>query len=468
MGKSKKMADMVAVVILTFASAALPAAAGGAAQSPLPAGMEKVQHIIWILQENRSFDNYFGTYPAADGIPPGTCLAVLPGSVRCIKPFHMPTPMPPCDLSHEWENAHAAYDHGTMDGFVWAEGSSFTMGYLDGHDIPNYWDYARHYTLADRFFSSLNGPSMPNHVYTVAAQSGGLITNACSKDHELEALEQDTDDPDGFSFASMVNLLARADVSWKYYVETPKVTPKVNDPCHVFYPKPQELGLWNPLPGFKSIRDNPRLMSHLVSLTEYQEDLEKGTLPEVSWIIPDFEDSEHPPEPVAQGMWYVTRLVNDLMKSRYWANSVIFLTWDDYGGFYDHVPPPQVDAFGCGPRVPLLIISPYAKQGYITHQTGDFTSLLRFIEERFGLRYLTARDHFANDMTDAFDFSQTPNPPLVIAVPQGLTSHFREYGGCMYKASVPIPGLERRRAPLRPAAQAKTAPKAEVKGVSPQ
>ena len=446
MTNTRRLAIAAPSLVLSLALS-ISANAGAAAQSPVPAGMEKVQHVVWIIQENRSFDHYFGTFPGAEGIPPDTCLDVLPGSARCVKPFHMPTPMPACDLAHEWEIAQAAYDHGAMDGFVWAEGSSFTMGYLDGSDIPNYWDYARHYALADRFFSSLTGPSMPNHLYTVAAQSGGLITNVCSRDHELEELERDTDDPDGFSFASMVNLLIHGDISWKYYVETPKVTPKVDDPCHVYYPQPQQLGLWNPLPGFKSVRDDPKLMSHLVNLTEYQQDLEKGTLPQVSWIIPDFQDSEHPPEPVDQGMWYVTNLVNELMKSPYWASSVVFLTWDDYGGFYDHVPPPQVDAFGYGPRVPLLIISPYAKPGYITHQTGDFTSLLRFIEERFQLRYLTARDHFASDMTDAFDFSQAPNQPLVIAVPQGQTSSFRQYGGCTYKPSVPIQAVTMHRAP---------------------
>jgi phospholipase C len=436
-------------IALTFAASACRQG-GGSAQNPPPvgpAGMDKIQHVVWILQENRSFDNYFGTYPGADGIPAGTCLPDLPGSKSCVKPFHMPNAMPECDLKHEWEIAHAAYDHGAMDGFVWAEGSSYTMGYLDGSDIPNYWNYARHYALADRFFSSLNGPSMPNHVFTVAAQSGGLIINACSKDHELEALEDATDDPDGFSFASLVNLLAGAHISWKYYVETPKVPPpKTDDPCHVFYPSPQQLGLWNPLPGFKTIRDNPKLMSRLVNVTEFEQDVEKGTLPEVSWIIPDFQDSDHPPEPVEQGMWYVTNLVNGLMKSRYWASSVVFLTWDDYGGFYDHVQPPQIDAFGYGPRVPLIIISPYARPGYITHQTGEFSSLLRFIEERFHLKTLTARDHLANDMTDAFNFSQMPNPPLVIPEPQGLTSTWKPLS-CTYNPSVPIQGVTERRSP---------------------
>jgi phospholipase C len=180
-----------------------------------PLGIEKIHHIIWIIQENHSFDNYFGTFPGASGFRPGTCLPVLPGSNRCIQPFHMAR-MPVCDLHHNWNAAHAAWDNGRMDGFVWAEGTPYTMGYMDQRDIPNYWAYARHYVLADRFFSSLTGPSLPNHVYTVAATSGGLITNVCSKHHEIAELKSVMDDPDGFSFASMATSLAKNHISWKY------------------------------------------------------------------------------------------------------------------------------------------------------------------------------------------------------------------------------------------------------------
>ncbi|HTW80543.1 MAG TPA: alkaline phosphatase family protein [Terracidiphilus sp.] len=430
-----RLAAQLALAMVVTTTQALAAQKMSAAATPT--GMNKIEHIIWIIQENRSFDNYFGTYPGADGVPPDTCLPVLPGSTQCVKPFHLSPPMPACDLNHSWDTAHAAYDHGTMDGFVWAEGSAYTMAYLDGSDIPSYWDYARHFTLADRFFSSLNGPSMPNHLYTVAAQSGGLTSNVCSQDHELEQLEDVMDDPDGFSFAAVVDRLAGQNVSWKYYVETTGSPLKVSDPCHVKDPEPQQLGLWNPLPGFKSIRDNPKLMARLVNETEYYRDLREGTLPQVSWLIPDFQDSEHPPEPIGQGMWRVTGLINALMKSSYWQSSVVFLTWDDYGGFYDHVAPPEVDAFGYGPRVPLLIISPYARSGYVTSETGDFSSILRFIEERFHLQHLTARDDRAGDMSDAFDFDQKPLAPLVIPIPTQSPSHYREYN-CTYQSSVPI------------------------------
>jgi phospholipase C len=434
---------LAATCVLLF-PAAIAAQAQAALPAPrrdAPAGIEKIHHIIWIIQENRTFDNYFGTYPDADGIPPQTCLPVLPDSTRCVKPFHL-SDGPSCDMSHDWNAAHAAWDNGRMDGFVWAEGSNYTMGYLDDRDIPNYWDYARHYVLADRFFSSLAGPSLPNHLYTVAAQSGGLITNVCSADHDIDELKTVMDDEDGFSFASMVKLLAAHNISWKYYLETRAPLPDgSNDPCHVFAPEPHQFGLWNPLPGFKAVRDDPAQMSRLVDLKEFKSDLQGGTLPAVSWIVPDFQDSEHIPAPAAQGMWYVTRLVNAVMRSRYWADSVIFITWDDYGGFYDHVPPPQMDAYGYGPRVPLLVISPYAKPGYVTHQQADLTAMLRFVEERFNLPHLTARDHYTGDMSDAFDFNQSPNPPLIIPLPESLPEE-AVFGTCSYHASVPLPPVE--------------------------
>ena len=325
-----------------------------------------------------------------------------------------------------------------MDGFVWAEGSSYTMGYYDEQDIPNYWNYARHFTLCDRFFSSEMGWSLPNHLYTVAAQSGGLVGIAGT----LEQVEDALDDPDGFSFASMVDLFEKTHVSWKHYVEPP-------------YPgahgsQPKEFSIWNPLPGFKRIRDDPGLMAHLLDIKEYFHDLQAGTLPDFAWIIPNFPDSEHPPEqaaPVAQGMWYVTNLLNALMKSPYWKDTAVFLTWDDYGGFYDHVPPPPVDAFGYGPRVPTIVISPYAKSGYVSHYVYDFTSTLKFAEERWGLKHLTARDHFADDMRDCFNFEQTPIPPLVIPVPPDFVTVTGSSPYCLYESRVPImPAIRQERA----------------------
>ncbi len=438
-------AGLIVLALLAFlASATLlpqnapPPRSQTPANAPQIPGSTVINHVVWIIQENHSYDNYFGTYPGADGIPPSSCLSKMPGSKACVKPFHMLAGQPLLDLEHSWETAHAAYDNGRMDGFVWAEGSPYTMGYYDERDIPNYWNYARRYTLCDRFFSSEMSGSSPNHVYTVAAQSGE-INNIGT----LEGLERWTDDPDGFSFASIVKRFTGRHISWKYYVETRSLPANANRNLlsRLAYPSPTVFTLWNPLPGFKGIRANPSRLSRLVPESQYFQDLKNGSLPQVSWLIPDFQDSEHPPEPIGQGMWYVTRAINELMRSRYWHDSVIFLTWDDYGGFYDHAEPPEVDAYGYGPRVPMIVISPYAKQDHVSHFTYDFTSVLKFIEQRWNLRHLTPRDGRANGMADCFDFSQPPAPPLVISVPAGIRSHLLPVH-ITYPPSVELPHEE--------------------------
>jgi phospholipase C len=155
-------------------------------------------------------------------------------------------------------------------------------------------------------------------------------------------------------------------------------------------------------------------MSHLVANTEFYKDLKENTLPQVCWITPNIELSEHPPYNSQKGMWYVTDLVNAVMKSNYWQNSVIIIVWDDYGGFYDHVVPPNVDEYGYGFRVPALVISPYSLSGVVVHTTYYLTSPLKLIETKFGLPSLTARDGASNTMLECFDFTQTPLPPVII------------------------------------------------------
>jgi phospholipase C len=197
----------------------------------------------------------------------------------------------------------------------------------------------------------------------------------------------------------MVSLFGPSDVTWKYYDEKPN---------------PHKHSLWNPLPGFTAIHDNPKLMAHLVQLRQYYADIRNGTLPEVSWVVPTFIDSEHPPADSARGMWHVTELVNAIMQSKYWRDTAIIITWDDYGGFYDHVAPPYVDEYGYGPRVPALVLSAYAKPGYVCHTPYDLTSPLKLIETRFGLSALTSRDRDSHTMLGCFDFHHNPLPPEVI------------------------------------------------------
>jgi phospholipase C len=369
--------------ILVVGGTAWPAPTTG----PEPSG--RVEHILFLIQENRSFDTYFGTYPRADGFPPGHTVPLAPGSAAKMAPFHFTFPLSH-DIDHTYATCRAAMNGGKMDAFVTAERTLDTLGYYDRSDLPNYWAYADRFTLADRFFSSLAGPSLPNHLYTIAAQSGGIVSNM------LEPPEG------GFNFPTMAELLGDSKISWKYY-DGGKVA--------------RAFSLWNPMPGFRSFMDNPELMSHLVPNVEYFQDLRAGTLPAVAWIVPHLFNSEHPTASPQVGMWYVTDLVNALMKSHYWHNTVLVITWDDYGGFYDHVPPPQVDQYGYGPRVPTLVISPYARPGHIDHTTYDFTSVLRFIEERHGLPALTARDKNANSLAHSLDLSQKPTPRFIISGP---------------------------------------------------
>jgi phospholipase C len=262
-----------------------------------------------------------------------------------------------------------------------------SLSYMDSTVIPNYWEYAKDFTLCDNFFASLRGPSGPNHLYSVAGQSGGLVFDP--KDRGAAGL---------YNFPTMMELLANAAVSWKYYTGT----------------SPLAENLWNPLPGFKTIMNNSNLRERLVGTKQFYTDLKGGTLPQVCWLTPTFAESEHPPADVATGMWYVTKLINAVMQSGYWNTCAIIVMWDDYGGFYDHVPPIQTDKYGFGFRVPAIVISPYSRSGSIVHTLYDLTSPLKLIETKFGLAALTARDGASNTMLECFDFSQQPLLPVII------------------------------------------------------
>jgi phospholipase C len=342
-----------------------------------------IQHIVVIVQENHTFDNYFGTYPGVNGL--GAVMATPPPvQGESAQPAEFQTPAPPHDLCHTWDCAHTAYDTGKMDGFLRAEKSSLAFSYYDYQEIPYYWDYASRYVLMDNYFSSMLGPSLPNHLYLVAAQAG-ITSNAYTT----------------FYFHPITDELDQAKVSWKYYAGSYNT-----------------LNGWNPLPGFLSFQLNPSRMKNLGPPDAFPSDVSSGKLASVVWLMPpDAVSSEHPPNDVSVGEHYITSTINTIMKSNYWNSTAIFLTWDDYGGWYDHVAPPQVDGYGYGFRVPMLIISPYTKQGFVDHTLADHTSTLSFIEARFGLNPLTSRDANADNLMEAFDFSQSPRPPLILPGP---------------------------------------------------
>jgi phospholipase C len=393
-----------------------------------PPGLEKIEHFVFIMQENRSFDSYFGTYPGADGIPSSVEL-VDPWDNSKIKPYHDVNDIN-FDGPHGWENAHSDINGGKMDGFLkeaykrYAEGLGINrtpgndprevMGWHDYHEIPNYWSYAQLYVLQDRMFESVASYSLPAHLYKLAAQSGGYT-----------GFNQPY--PSSFNFPEITELLTGGSISWNYYVTSGNATDQQGRTIgsqEEQQKDPDEYTYWNPLPAFPKVQDDPVQRSHLVDTSKFYTDAQSGTLPQVSWVQPHFGSvvSEHPAFTggVRKGMAYVTGLVNAIMNGPEWNSTAIFITWDDWGGFYDHVSPPKVDEFGYGIRVPGLVISPYAKQSYIDHKTYSFESWLKIVEERFGIASMTARDKDALDMINSFDFSQKPRAPVLLSsAPEG-------------------------------------------------
>ena len=391
------------------------------------AGLQKIEHFVFIMQENRSFDSYFGTYPGADGIPHGTWLPTpFPG--LSIPPFHDPN-----DVNrggpHNWKNALADIDGGRMDGFILQSyagksGNGLVpcfppdpecvtgrnpfdvMGWHDEREIPNYWNYALLYVLQDHMFESITSYSLPAHLYMLAAQSGGYIGSGQPR-------------PSVYLFPEITELLASGRVDWKYYVTSGMIPDTEDDEVVGVSPQrpqhPLQYTYWNPLPAFPAVMRDPTQRRRLADTANFVAAAKSGTLPQVCWVIPAGRVSEHPPSSVREGMAYVTELVNAVMQSPNWDTTAVFISWDDWGGFYDHVVPPVVDQYGLGIRVPGLVISPYAKQGYIDHRVYSFESWLKIVEERFGVKSMTARDAAADDMLDAFDFSQAPRPPLMLA-----------------------------------------------------
>ena len=423
---------------------------------------QKFQHLIFIVQENHSFDNYFGTYPGANGIPANTSLPVNPsdlslGSVSSfhldptvtvsiigdelppgvadpsdlsqtdnssVSPYHLPAQSIGQDIDHSAIAAREAYDNGKMDGFIPAVQSTLTMGYYDRTDIPYYWDYADKYVLDNNFFSSEMGPSFPNHLYLASGTDGptnsteSWVLNSSIVENPPCITIPGGDAPivdwpnASLDWSTLAEELSIANVSWTWYDGNTN---------------PLAPTLWNVLPLFNYFQVNPaELSAHVKSTSTFSADIQSNNLPAVSWIMPGswhpptlpsvFDGqsvSEHPPARSDAGMDYVSYLVNEVMESPLWQSTAIVITWDDYGGFYDHVAPPQIDQSGLGFRVPTLVISPWAKHNYIDHTQYEFSSLLDLAEHTFNLPSLGARDVTANDMMNSFNFTQSPQPPLI-------------------------------------------------------
>ena len=376
-----------------------------------------IKHVVFVVKENRTFDNMYGRFPGANGVTQGwdhdTLRPLTPATDGAIA----------SDIKHCYECALAAWDHGKMDGFNQSEAADkYAYTQFRPEDLPNYWHWAQQYVLGDNFFSAAQGPSFPNHLYTIAAQSGGAHENPTQDQQYLVQRHRATglfkawgcdsakgawvnvEDREGnvkkvppcFDFKTEGDLLDRAGIPWSYYSAT----------------NLENGYLWSAYDAVRHFRANPTLwQQHIFPVDNLISNIHDGLLPPVTWITPRFELSEHPEYSFCWGENWTTRVVDSIMQSPMWKDTAIFITWDDYGGFYDHVPPPQVDNFGFGIRVQLLVISPYARQGFVMHDLGEFSSVLRFIEDNWGLTQLTHRDRDATPMMSAFDFQQSPRPP---------------------------------------------------------
>lgn len=343
---------------------------------PIVDATTPIQHLVIIMKENHGFDNYFGTFPGVDGVPLNVSLP--DGQGGTVSPHWLNSTWT-WDLPHDRGSMIQDYDGGRNDLFATVAASwspslaSVAMGYYDERQLGYYWSLAANYTIGDHYFQSVLGPTIPNRLFSLAGQAGNLSTN----DIPLG----------GIDIPTVFDQMEARGVSWRYYY-----SPSL---------------IYNPLPTyFPRLRSSPDMMAKVVSMDLLSRDLSAGNLPNVTFIDSEasLETSEHPPGNVTTGEAWSAGVIGEIQASPEWPSTAILLTWDENGGFYDHVPPPQVDAWGYGFRVPLIVISPHARRGFVDSVVMDHTSTLRFIADNWGLPYLTGREANSGKLSSAFDF----------------------------------------------------------------
>jgi phospholipase C len=453
-----------AVVLATVAATVAAGSSGSVAATTSKAaatGIHKIRHVVVVMQENRSFDSYFGTYPGADGIPmkkgvPTVCVTD-PQTSQCVQPY-----ADHADVNgggpHGAGAAVADINGGKMDGFIAAarrapkqcavstdpacaqSAEPDVMAYHTKGDIPNYWAYAKQFVLQDHMFEPNASWSLPAHLFMVSEWSAQCTQHndpsSCTNQLQTPGLPTDfrprrarPQPPPIYAWTDLTYLLHQNQVSWGYYVMTGTEPDCENDDAVACAPVQQSArtpGIWNPLPSFDTVANDGQL-GNIQPVDNFYAAARHGDLPAVSWVVPSGAVSEHPPAPVSWGQSYVTGIVNAVMRSPDWKSTAIFVSWDDWGGFYDHVVPPTVDENGYGLRVPALVISPYAKRGYVDHQTLSFDAYVKFIEDDFldGQRLDPKTDgrpdprptvredvKILGNLAADFDFRQQPRAPV--------------------------------------------------------
>jgi phospholipase C len=415
-----------------------------------PANDHPIQHVIFLIKENRSFDHYFGTYPGADGATQGGTIEDCGATTWEDGPVVDLEPAPlvlPHDLGHAFAPGLYSINGGKMNGYNCVPLGDDMIGYTQHsrRTLPAYWAYADRFVLADRFFTSMFGPTFPEHLYTVAAQSYGIVDNKTNTDTEGNYCDDPQEETKRFRLEDLTradirdimeleenitaevpaqlvriaaywestrtcidikvlpDMLQRKGISWKYYANADQ---------------------WmNALQAIDHVRNGP-MWRKVQPPERFLEDVGNGELPAVSWLIPpEGHPNEHPGSMtnVCVGENWTVEYVNAVMQSEYWRSTAIVIVWDDFGGFYDHLAPPHYDIMGLGPRTPALIISPWTAPGdnrdggSIDSTVYEFSSVLRFIEDIHGLKPMTDRDRQADPLSGAFDFEQEPRlEPLIL------------------------------------------------------
>jgi phospholipase C len=402
------------------------------------------------MKENHSFDNYFGTYPGVyGGYQSNVCVREADG--RCVYPFALQLHSDPA-LLHTFTSAYEDWNHGKMNNFLQGERQAGSpnprnaFGYFTNQTIPNYWLYAKNYVLDDSFFSSVFGWSLPNHWLAVAGAvpACGVNFDTCDIQTHLTLFLQEAK-----PIPTIADTLVNSKVSWKYY-DTPLGTSfdlavdNAQKYGCVSQITPDACSLWQPFAS-QERSYSQAYTNHYVSNSEIFTDISSGKLPNVSYVIPDGWVSEHPPQSVGRGMDWTTSIVNAVMNSSYWGTTAIIVSWDDYGGFYDSVPPVKLDKMNeciavakspvlnpdcyLGFRVPALIISSYSRQGYIDNTQYSFESILKFIDWNWHLPYLDARIRDANNLLNSFNFSKSsPDPTAIIPMSQDYVNYLINLG----------------------------------------
>lgn len=390
-----------------------------------PDGGWPIKHIIVIVKENHTFDNYFGTFPGAEGTSTyqlsdggmGACGHAPDNTLR--------------DMDHSHGAGVADWNGGKMNGWDLVQGTSVNGDLLaykqyGESDIPNYWAYARTFTLGDHFFSQMNGPSFPGHLAVLAAQAAGALGNPDTTiTHPYWGCDQSSstrisvENPmtcqeervfPCFSIPTVPDVLP-ANKTWRFYGSN-------------FYALPE---VWTMFNAVREIRYSPQ-WSNIVNVNDFESDVDNHRLPDVTWLVNQDLADEHPQVGgVCFGENWTVRKINKVMQSDYWKDTAIIFTMDDFGGWYDHVPPPRrygcspdTNPYGLGFRLPIIIMSPYAKPGFVFKEVAEHASIPKFIETIMGSKKTlseldpAAQDGQANDLLNAFDFNQTPLPPLVL------------------------------------------------------